>query len=113
MNINSSNENIDEPITNNILNISTDSFVSLESECEEIQHSFLKEPSSPIHIRNFKHDLSNQSTVYITRDMLHNQLNDSEEVTPSSLSESIKKYLKSSIVFLKESYNYISYGNTI
>ena len=45
--------------------------------------------------------------------MLHNQLNDSEEVTPNSLSESIKKYLKSSIVFLKESYKYISYGNTI
>lgn len=113
MNMNSSNENTDEPMINNILNDSTDSFISLESECEEIQRSFLEEPSSPIHIRNFTHDLSNQSTVYITRDMLHNQLNDSEEVTPNSLSESIKKYLKSSIVFLKESYKYISYGNTI
>lgn len=112
MNINSSNEE-EQYINTNMLEMSSDSFVSLESECEEINRSFLEEATSPIHIRHFKHDLSNQSTVYITRDMIHNHLNDSEEVTPSSLSESIKKYLKSSIVFLKESYNYISYGNTI
>lgn len=113
MSVNNSNEEIEQPIKANVLEVSTDSFISLESECEDIKRSFLEEPSSPIYINNFKHDLSNQSTVLITRDMVNNNFNDSEEFTPNSLSESIKKYLKSSIVFLKESYKYISHGNTI
>ena len=36
-----------------------------------------------------------------------------EEGDSNSLSESIKKYLMSSISFIKESYKYISHGNTI
>ena len=113
MSVNNSNEVLEQPIKANVLEVSTDSFISLESECEDIKRPFLEEPSSPIYINNFKHDLSNQSTVLITRDMVNNNFNDSEEFTPNSLSESIKKYLKSSIVFLKESYKYISHGNTI
>lgn len=113
MSVNNSNDELEQSNKENALEDSTDSFISLEGECDNIRHSFLEEPSSPIYINNFNHDLSNQSTVLITRDMVKNNFNDSEEFTPNSLSESIKKYLKSSIVFLKESYKYISHGNTI
>lgn len=103
------NEINEELIQENPLAFSTDSFISLESECEGIQNSFLDEPTSPIYIHEFNRNLKNQSTILITRDMIdHN-----EDGSSNSLSESIKKYLKSSITFLKESYKYISHGNTI
>lgn len=96
---------------NNDIDLSTDSFISLENECEDIHRSFLKEPSSPIVINYSKYNLKNQSTIYITQDMIHKESDN--ECEANSLSESIKKYLKSSITFLKESYKYISHGNTI
>lgn len=102
-------ENEEEPGDDNVLTFSTDSFISLENECEELHRSFLEEPTSPIYIRDFNRDLTNQSTVLITRDMIDYD----HEGNPNSLSESIKKYLKSSITFIKESYKYISHGNTI
>lgn len=102
-------ENEEEPGDDNFLTFSTDSFISLENECEELHRSFLEEPTSPIYIREFNRDLTNQSTVLITRDMIDYD----HEGNPNSLSESIKKYLKSSITFIKESYKYISHGNTI
>lgn len=103
------NEINEELIQGNPLAFSTDSFISLESECEEIQNSFLDEPTSPIYIHEFNRNLKNQSTIFITRDMIEHN----EDGSSNSLSESIKKYLKSSITFLKESYKYISHGNTI
>ena len=93
----------------NYLSLSSDSFLSLDGDANELHNSFLDEPTSPIYITNFNRDLRNQSTILITRDMIdHNEEGDS-----NSLSESIKKYLMSSISFIKESYKYISHGNTI
>jgi serine/threonine protein kinase len=93
----------------NDLSLSSDSFLSLDGDANELHNSFLDEPTSPIYITNFNRDLRNQSTILITRDMIdHNEEGDS-----NSLSESIKKYLMSSISFIKESYKYISHGNTI
>lgn len=57
----------------------------------------------------------NQSTLYITNDMIidTNSNNLHEERTANSLSDSIKKYLMQSIHFFKESYQYISQNRTI
>jgi serine/threonine protein kinase len=109
MSIDETQENEQEQCEDNMLTFSTDSFISLENECEDLHRSFLEEPTSPIYIREFNHDLTNQSTILITRDMIDYD----HEGNPNSLSESIKKYLKSSITFIKESYKYISHGNTI
>ena len=57
----------------------------------------------------------NQSTLYITNDMISDTNSNSlhEERTANSLSDSIKKYLMQSIHFFKESYQYISQNRTI
>lgn len=109
MSIDETQENEVRHVEDNVLHFSTDSFISLENECEDLHRSFLEEATSPIYIREFNRDLTNQSTVLITRDMVEYD----NEGNPNSLSESIKKYLKSSISFIKESYKYISHGNTI
>ena len=57
----------------------------------------------------------NQSTMYIPHAMVNECIPEQDDYAqqPNSLSESIKHYLKQSMNFLKDSYQYIRQNRTI
>ena len=130
-----SNENSNENVDENNLILSNDSFRSVDSSVSEnegiplnqtIEHLINHQYSDVHTVHNRHYDCNgyrttmpipiypNQSTLYIPNEMVRKIPSDPNIYEQSnSLSESIKQYLKQSIHFLKDSYQYIRQNRTI